>query len=378
MVAAALPIPNHEYFIGRDGLLTHIKQLLSNRSASNTLGLWGLPGSGKTTLLVQLANDPDIRELFPDGILWGSLGSNPNLAALTHAWCLALRVPGEKLSEAASVLDKTKLLHAALADCRVLIIVDDVWDAARAIPLKVRGPNTYVLFTSRFPDVAAALAGANILQVGELTTADSFAMLRAYAPFAVEQFADKAQGLAATLGGLPLALVIAGQYLQQAGFARQPRRVEQAFAQLEDALFRLTLSDSAVILHGADPSQRTLRAVIDQSVQMLSAAAHRALVCLSQLPAKPQTFAEEAALEIAETTHSALDELVNMGLLDVALGDGTRYAIHQLIADYVRVANQSDQDGRAQTSRRITRYYANWVQQQKARAHLALGPARTA
>jgi tetratricopeptide (TPR) repeat protein len=365
--AAAPPIPNHEYFVGRESLLGHIKQLLANQQgtdqqAANTIGLWGLPGSGKTTLLVQLANDLDIRALFPDGILWGTLGCNPNLAALTHAWCLAMRVPGEKLSEAASVLDKTKLLHAALADCRVLIIVDDVWDAARAIPLKVRGRHTRVLFNSRFPDVAAALAGANILKVGELTAADSFAMLKAYAPFAVEQCPDKAQSLAATLGGLPLALVIAGQYLQQAAFAQQPRRVQQAFAQLEDALFRLTVSDSAVLLHGADPSQRTLRAVVDQSVQMLSPVARRALNCLCLLPAKPQTFSEEAALEIAETSYEALDELVNMGLLDVALGDGTRYAIHQLIADYVLVSSRTDQDGQAQARRRMARYFANWVQ----------------
>ena len=165
-VAAAPPIPNHEYFIGRDGLLTHIKQLLTHRSASNTLGLWGLPGSGKTTLLVQLANDPDIRALFPDGILWGSLGCNPNLAALTHAWCLALRVPGEKLSEAASVLDKTKLLHAALGDCRVLIIVDDVWDAARAIPLKVRGPNTCVAVYFALPRCRGGIGGCQHFEGG--------------------------------------------------------------------------------------------------------------------------------------------------------------------------------------------------------------------
>ncbi|NJM42559.1 MAG: hypothetical protein HC853_18365, partial [Anaerolineae bacterium] len=190
-LAAAPPVPNHEYFVGRDELVAQIKQLLVKRPAPHTLGLWGMPGAGKTTLLVQLANDPDIRAMFPDGILWGSLGCNPNLAAVVQSWCLAMHVPNEKLSEATTVADSTKLLHAALASCRVLIIVDDVWDIPSAIPLKVRGPNTCVLFTSRFPEVAAALAGANTLKVDELSLADSFAMLKAYAPYAIEQFPDK-------------------------------------------------------------------------------------------------------------------------------------------------------------------------------------------
>ena len=100
-------------------------------------GARGLPGGGKTTLLIQLANDPDIRNQFPDGILWGSLGRNPNLAALAQAWCMAMRVAPARLSQAAGIADKIKLLHDAIAHCHVLIIVDDVWNADDALPMTV-------------------------------------------------------------------------------------------------------------------------------------------------------------------------------------------------------------------------------------------------
>ena len=292
-------------------------------------GARGLPGGGKTTLLIQLANDPDIRNQFPDGILWGSLGRNPNLAALAQAWCMAMRVAPARLSQAAGIADKIKLLHDAIAHCHVLIIVDDVWNADDALLLKVRGPNTALLFSSRFPDVAAALAGPNTFKVGSLTEAESLDMLTTYAPFAVKSFPDRAQALAGALGGLPLALVITGQFLQQAGFSAQTRRVQQAFDRIEDALFRMSLPDSSVRVQGEDPSHHTLNAVLAQSVELLGAPARHALQCLSLLPQKPSIFSESSALAIIQLDdgdpikQDALDELVNMGLLDVYIGSAT-------------------------------------------------------
>lgn len=403
---AVPPTPNYEMFIGRDEITAQLIHQLnttdtdapprgraeqrinspSSQPSANALGLWGLPGSGKTTLLIQLANDPAIREAFPDGILWGSLGRNPNVAALAQAWCMAMHVPPARLNQASNVTDKIKLLHEVLAHCRVLIIIDDVWRADDALPLKVRGPNTSLLFSTRFPDVAAALAGANTFKVGELTEADSLNMLATFAPFAVQSFPERAQSLARDLGGLPLALVIAGQFLQQAAFANQPRRVQQAFDRIDDALFRLALPDSSVRIQGDDPSNRTLNAVIAQSVEMLHSYTRRALQHLSLMPQRPLIFSEAEALAILETDttgtdltkQDALDELVNMGLLDVVLNipadgadysDGrSLYSIHQVIADYAAncAGHRSlwecaaiDRGERDAVLRRIIRHYAS-------------------
>ncbi|NJM40691.1 MAG: hypothetical protein HC853_07935 [Anaerolineae bacterium] len=354
------PLPSHECFVGRSDLIQHIKTQLSHAEGEQrTLGLWGLPGSGKTTLLVQLANDPDIRQLFPDGILWGSLGPNPNLVSLAHSWCRAMHVSPEALDDAVTLSDKTRLLHQAIANCRVLIVIDDVWDALKALPLKIRGPGIGLLFTSRFPDIAAMLAGNNILKVDELTLEYSINLLNAYAPYVVDHFSEQVRELATGLGGLPLALVIVGQFLQQASFLQQTRRIELAFGELRNTLFKLTLADASVAANGVAPSERTLQAVIAKSVNLLSPEARLALGHLSRLSHKPHTFSEEAALQITDANYEQLDELVNMGLLEVVIEQDSRYAIHQVIADYAQSRIPSSGAERA-----ITRYYANWIARQ--------------
>jgi len=55
--------------VGREGLLTSVKQLLWENDGLNLIALQGLPGMGKTALAVALAADPAVRDRFRDGIL---------------------------------------------------------------------------------------------------------------------------------------------------------------------------------------------------------------------------------------------------------------------------------------------------------------------
>ena len=68
--------------------------------------------------------------------------------------------------------------------------------------------------------------------------------------------------------------------------------------------------------------------------QLLTPAAREALYALAVFPSKPESFSEEAALAVARCSTKELDELLDAGLLEY---HGSRYQIHQIIADYAHL-----------------------------------------
>ncbi len=130
-----------ELVIGRDYDLRQIKALMgitdpaSTRSAIQTLTiLWGWPGIGKTTLAAVLAHDQDVREAFPDGVLWVSVGQNPNVFAKLSTWARPL---GIEASHAQTVDELKGLLRAGLRGKRMLLVVDDIWEARDVVSFKL-------------------------------------------------------------------------------------------------------------------------------------------------------------------------------------------------------------------------------------------------
>jgi hypothetical protein len=64
---------------------------------------------------------------------------------------------GDRDAVVQSVGSGRRLLAQALADRRVLLVVDDVWSAAAAAAFRVTGPSGRVLYTSRDRRVLAAV-----------------------------------------------------------------------------------------------------------------------------------------------------------------------------------------------------------------------------
>jgi hypothetical protein len=46
------------------------------------VGIQGMGGIGKTVLAAALAHDSEVREAFPDGVYWLTIGQKPNLLLL--------------------------------------------------------------------------------------------------------------------------------------------------------------------------------------------------------------------------------------------------------------------------------------------------------
>ncbi len=334
---SVLPLLGTGRFVGRNIELNALHAALcggASGAAIRMIGVVGMPGAGKTELLKQFVHDSDVTAHYGGGTLWAALGRDPDVTLLLQTWARALGIENERILSMRTTLDLARMLHGALADRRILFVLDDVWTAGDALALQIGGPHSATVFATRFPEVAAGLSGKAVLRLDVLPDNDGLDLLATFAPDVLSKHAEVCRNLVAQLGGLPLALVLAGQYLQEAAFTGQPRRVRDALGRLQESIFRFSLADKSAVLDGAQPMQRSLSAVLNETLDALSPEARRALPGLGTLLHKPHTFSEETLLAVCQSSTAVCDELVNFGVIDVANDD--RYAMHQTVADYLR------------------------------------------
>ena len=131
------------------------------------VGLHGIGGIGKSVLAAALATDDRVRRRFPGGVYWVTVGERPDVLALQLDLLSRLGVRPEARTQGRSA----QALRAALADQRVLLVVDDVWSADDAQDFRVTGPRGRLLYTSRDQGVIGA-AGATAHRVGVLSRDD--------------------------------------------------------------------------------------------------------------------------------------------------------------------------------------------------------------
>ena len=149
--------------VARPGLMEDLVAAVTRPGASAvgmTTGLWGAGGFGKTTMARLLAHRDEVRERFPDGVVWVTVGEDaagPELAEkITNVvGLLCGGRPGltDPLAAGAE-------LGRVLGDRRVLLVVDDVWSAAQVEPFLVGGSGAVRLFTTRMRGVLPRSAGA--------------------------------------------------------------------------------------------------------------------------------------------------------------------------------------------------------------------------
>jgi len=124
-----------------------------------TTAFSGAGGYGKTTLAKAVARDVRIQGAFDDAILWVTLGEKLlELSSDALANVLISRVrelidalTGEKPVIETLEMAQTKL-HAAIGELYVLLVIDDVWDAAHLKPFLLdsgKTPHCSYLITTR-------------------------------------------------------------------------------------------------------------------------------------------------------------------------------------------------------------------------------------
>jgi hypothetical protein len=209
----APPRPPHK-LIGRDHLLPFIKQKLFACQGRKVLVLVGLPGVGKTALALELANDGEVANYFPDGVLWARMGPEANVMTILGIWAAALNISRSQTARMTSLEERVEAIRAVIGMRRMLLVIDDAWDVKAALTLKLGGPNCFHLLTTRLPEMAAHFAGKEVIQVNELNEDDGLTLLTQLLPEVAESEPVMARELVRAVGDLPLALIFIANYLR--------------------------------------------------------------------------------------------------------------------------------------------------------------------
>ncbi len=345
--------------VGRGKLLERLKQCLCAGKRLNASALNGLPGVGKTALARELIYENDIQQYFGDGILWVSLGQRPNLSGLLGRWASLLGLPASEMALLSGEEERARAIHDVIGTRRMLLVIDDAWRIEEASAFQVGGLNCAYLLTTRIPSVALHFANGEAIVVRELDEDDSLDLLTRLVPDIVTNESSAARALVQSAGGLPLALVLMGRYLQSQAYSGQPRRLRAALERLRcpEERLQLTIQQAPCEHPISSPIHGllSLQAVMETSVRQLNEAALRVLSTLSAFPAKPYSFSEEAALVVSGASLELLDQLIDAGLLE-SVGPG-RYTLQQTIVDYA-----STRENNTAAYERMVEYFINFVE----------------
>jgi len=249
-----------ETFVDRPRQFEQLKGLLLQPDRSGpvaiTTALSGAGGFGKTTLATALCHDEDLILNFDDGILWVTLGQQPDV--LRKLTTLYAAFTGERPGFADEE-DAASQVAQLLGDRNCLIVIDDVWDAAHLRPFLRGGAGCARLITTRDSEIAAK---AKSVVVDEMTSGESVALLTSGI---IGLDLSQAAELARRLGEWPLALELA-----RATMGQRIERGDSAEGALHHVLRALEKRGVGALRNStAEPRYRTIETVIGASLELL-------------------------------------------------------------------------------------------------------------
>lgn len=213
--------------------------LTDERTAPRIIVLAGMGGVGKTALVRELARRRKSSGLFPNGVLWGSLGKEGREQTILSNWVFQLS------KGVASNLSFSERFQELTAACERLFVIEDegnpldrpedtnkqylnepitqlpegldtiVQKMARLVP---SGSSNTVIITTRNKAIGLSLqqvyhyADVHVIEMNPVEMPVALRILRHYA--ATLNRGDE-EALVHALEGLPLALELAGKYIRE-------------------------------------------------------------------------------------------------------------------------------------------------------------------
>ena len=166
--------------VARPELMEELIAAVTRPGASTvgmTTGLWGAGGFGKTTMARLVVHREEIRERFPDGVVWVGLGEDVAGPELAEKVANAVGLLGGDRPVVTDPVAAGVELGHALGDRRVLLVVDDVWSATQVEPFVIGGSGAVRLFTTR---IRGLLPGsAQLVRVDEMGRGEAEQLLGA-------------------------------------------------------------------------------------------------------------------------------------------------------------------------------------------------------
>lgn len=191
-------------------LVNYLSDVSLNRSDPMIATIQGLPGCGKTMLAKAVCHDQIVRETFKDGILWATLGQEPDLIGRVHELIFALTREHPTFTSLDAATDQ---LINVLANRRILMVIDDVWNEADLKPFIQKAPYCARLVTTR--DSVVVPSAAKRVTLGKMQVTEALRLLwfdlAADLPHTLR---DAALSVVSSVGGLPLPLKLANGILR--------------------------------------------------------------------------------------------------------------------------------------------------------------------
>lgn len=302
------------YFVGRKEVI----DLLAESLCSQITAIWGitgLGGIGKSALALHFAHIH--RDRFPNGVLYASLReSDPSEALASFAAAY-----GEDLSTIHDLSARAAIVRSILGEKQVLIILDNSEDI-ETLRGVLGGCTTSctVLLTTRDLELASAVTTGAVVQIPTFTKHESLALLKELAgKESVEDWDEASREICELLGGLPLAIEIAGRMVGNLHWGLARLR-----AKLRDEQKRLN------ILRVKDLD---VRACFDRSYKQLENELKYTFAALGAFRGQP--FDPQAASIVVgiEAINESLEALYNLSLL---WREEKMFQQHPLLADLAR------------------------------------------
>jgi WD40 repeat protein len=291
--------------------------------------LTGMGGVGKTVLAAALAQAPDVRRSFQDGIYWITVGRDAD--ALRTLTDVGRAVGDDAVDRYTGLTEARLLLGKTLAKRNCLIVLDDVWkvDVVEALHTAA-GKNVRILLTGRKQKLFAS-AGVHEIPVDELSNNEALNLLADWTEAPRNKLPPEAAEIAKECGNLPLALAMIGATIRG-----RPDRWGHA-------LERLRRADLSKIQRKLpDYKYETLdRAMLVSFQDLVGLEPDRQRRYLD-LVAVPEDTAAPAAMLHAWWTHEGMDELDVIEVLDdlvdrslLRVDEHHAYTLHDVQRDFL-------------------------------------------
>ncbi len=261
-VFAVPPLQGDE--VPRPGLMADLVAAVTRPGASAvgmTTGLLGAGGFGKTTMARLLVHREEVKEQFPDGVVWVTVGEDvagPELAEkVTNVVGLLCGVCPTVTDPLAAGAE----LGSALEDRRVLLVVDDVWTSAQVEPFLVGGAGAVRLFTTRVHGVLPR--SAESVQVDAMDRDEAEQLLTAGVSGLSR---DVVQGLLSVTGRWPVLLALVNGAVR--ADQRAGRRAEDSMCEILHEL--RTIGPTVLDITDADERHTAVGRTIEVSLSRLT------------------------------------------------------------------------------------------------------------
>ncbi|MDX9954918.1 MAG: tetratricopeptide repeat protein [Anaerolineae bacterium] len=352
----ALPIPTAPppppHFVDREIELEKLMTRLTAAEPTAATALQGMGGSGKSALAKKLAHA--LVDHFPGGVLWTSLGMQPDQFHILESWALAV---GGDVRSHTDPLNRAAAVRALLAARgRMLVILDDVWEVECPQLLIQHGlpAGATVVITTRDADLGKRLR-CQIERIDTLSEADAVALLEKLLGH-LGAYRAAAQQIARLTGYVPLALELA------AGLADDPADLPDVARRLEEKPVLTELATGA-----GEQYRESIEACLSLSYAALPAEMQCYFRALGAFALSPFDTAAVAAVwgldadaVTREKARQTLRYLARRSLLSRL--DGETYSQHSLLRSYALAL--LERQGEIETlARRHAAYYLAVVQE---------------